>query len=160
MRKRPVQSQLISNYDIIGNDLDKGVQNDIIFLDFSKAFDKVPHNLLLHKLKTFGFNNKLLNWFTDYLSEKIQTVIVEDKQSENLPVTPVLEFRNLRFRNSSTGGPRPCKLSLGHGCSPINIESLRRSWEEPFCFFETLRAEPRSPTFHEPSISDFPRRQL
>ena len=86
MRKRSVQSQLISNYDIIGNDLDKGVQNDIIFLDFL-AFDKVPHNLLLHKLKTFGFNNKLLNWFTDYLSERSQTVIVEGKQSENLPVT-------------------------------------------------------------------------
>ena len=56
-------------------------------LDFSKAFDKVPHNLLLHKLKTFGFNNKLLNWFTDYLSERSKTVIVEGKQSENLPVT-------------------------------------------------------------------------
>ena len=65
MRKRSVQSQLISNHDIIGNDLDKGVQNDIIFLDFSKAFDKVPHNLLLHKLKTFGFNNKHLSWFTE-----------------------------------------------------------------------------------------------
>ena len=87
IRKRSVQSQLISNYDLIGNDLDKGVQNDIIFLDFSKAFDKVPHNLLLHKLKTFGFNNQLLNWFTDYLSERSQTVIVEGKQSENLPVT-------------------------------------------------------------------------
>ena len=86
-RKRSIQSQLISNYDIIGNDLDKGVQNDIIFLDFSKAFDKVPHNLLLHKLKTFGFNNKLLNWFTNYLSERSQTVIVEGKQSENLSVT-------------------------------------------------------------------------
>ena len=47
MRKLSVQSQLISNYDIIGNDLDKGVQNDIIFLDFSKAFDKVPHNKVL-----------------------------------------------------------------------------------------------------------------
>ena len=88
MRKRSVQSQLISNYDIIGNDLAKGVQNDIIFLDFSQAFDKVPHNVLLHKLETFGFNNKLLNWFTDYLSERSQTVIVEGKQSDkNLPVT-------------------------------------------------------------------------
>ena len=68
---------------MIGNDLDKGVQNDIILLDFSKAFDKVPHNLQLYKLKTFGFNNKLLSWFTDYLSERSQTVIVEGKQSEN-----------------------------------------------------------------------------
>ena len=82
LRKRSVQSQLI-----IGNDLDKCVQNVNIFLDFSKAFDKVPHNLLLHKLKTFGFNNKLLNWFTDYLSERSKTVIVEGKQSENFPVT-------------------------------------------------------------------------
>ena len=87
MRKRSVQSQLISNYDIIGNDLDRGVQNNIIFLDFCKAFDKVPHKLLLHKLKTFGFKNKLLNWFTDYLSERRQTFTVKGKQSENLPVT-------------------------------------------------------------------------
>ena len=98
MRKRSELSQLIINYDIIGNDPDKGVQNDIIFLDFSKAFDKVPHNLLLHKLKTFGFNNKLLNCFTDHLSERSQSVIVEGKQSKNLPVTsgvpqgPILEI--------------------------------------------------------------------
>ena len=67
MRKQSVQAQLISNYNIIGNDLDKGVHNNIIFLDLFKAFDKAPHDLLLHKLKTFGFNNKLLNWFTDNL---------------------------------------------------------------------------------------------
>ena len=35
----------------------------------------------------FGFNNKLLNWFTDYLSERSQTVIVEGKPSENFPGT-------------------------------------------------------------------------
>ena len=85
MRTRSVQSQLISNYNIIGNDLDKGIQNDIIYLDFSKAFDKVPHYLILHKLKTFGFNNKLLNWFTDYLSERSQSVIFEGKQSKTCP---------------------------------------------------------------------------
>ena len=49
MRKRPVQSQLISNFDIIVNVLDKGIHSDIIFSDFSKAFAKVPHDLLLHK---------------------------------------------------------------------------------------------------------------
>ena len=41
----------------------------------------------MHKLKTFGFDNKLLNWFTDYLSERTQAVIFEAKQSENLPVS-------------------------------------------------------------------------
>ena len=50
----------ISNYDIIGNDLDKGAQNDIIFLDFFKAFDKVLYYMISYCIRTFGFNDKLL----------------------------------------------------------------------------------------------------
>ena len=44
-----------------------GSQTDIIFLDFAKAFDSVPHDLIVHKLRTFGFGSNLLQWIENYL---------------------------------------------------------------------------------------------
>ena len=73
-------------YSSIGKNLDAGVQTDIIFLDFSKAFDSVPHHLLLHKLQAFGFSSTLLNWLNHYLHRRSQSVIIERKVSPSLPV--------------------------------------------------------------------------
>ena len=58
-------------YHEIGSYLDSSIQIDIIYLDFSKAFDSVSHRLLglLHKLKMYGFNGRLLDLFTSYLSD-------------------------------------------------------------------------------------------
>ena len=58
-----------------------------IFLDFSEAFDSVPHNLLIHKLRSFGFNGNLLNWTQNYLSDRHKSVIIDSKESDSLPVT-------------------------------------------------------------------------
>ena len=51
---------------MIGKFLDKGFQTDVIYLNFGKAFDSVPHSLFIHKLKTFGFNGDLLTWLKSY----------------------------------------------------------------------------------------------
>ena len=68
MKRRSSASQLLQVYNDIDAFLDKGSRVDVVYLDFSKAFDTVPHNLLIHKLKyQYGFNNKLINWFTSYL---------------------------------------------------------------------------------------------
>ena len=82
MRKRSVQSQLISNCNIIGNDLDKGIQNDIIFLDFSTAFDKVPHHLLYC---ISSRRKKLFKWFTDYLVKKANLLLLKIKSLQTCP---------------------------------------------------------------------------
>ncbi|KAI8516632.1 hypothetical protein Bbelb_052130 [Branchiostoma belcheri] len=59
----------------------------MLFLDFAKAFDSVSHTLLLHKLQMFGFGGNLLAWFTSYLTDRRQRVVVEGCQSKWLPVT-------------------------------------------------------------------------
>ena len=53
-------TQLLSVYDTVGKHLDEGKQTDMIFLDFSKAFDSVNHNLLINKLQKLGF---LVNYY-------------------------------------------------------------------------------------------------
>ena len=74
-------------YHSIGSSLDKGIQVDVAYLDFSKAFDSVPHNLLVHKLQMYGFNGNLLKWLKSYLDEREQRVIIEGQTSDWCKVT-------------------------------------------------------------------------
>ena len=61
-------TQLIEVFEQIGSKLDSGEQIDMIYLDLSKAFDKVSHAKLLKRLREFGFGGNILNWFSSYLS--------------------------------------------------------------------------------------------
>ena len=56
--------------------LDEGHQVDVVFFDFSKGFDHIPHQTLLHKLCNFGISGKLLNWCQHYLSTRRQRVVI------------------------------------------------------------------------------------
>ena len=60
---------------------------DSIHLDFSKAFDKVSHPLLLQRLEEFGFRGQLMSWFRSYLSGRKQRVVLEGQQSDWLTVS-------------------------------------------------------------------------
>ena len=57
-----------------------------IFLDLSKAFDKVWHQGLLFKLESFGIRGKLLNLLEDYLSNRFQRVLLNGQESSWLPI--------------------------------------------------------------------------
>jgi hypothetical protein len=86
MSHKSTSTQLIEFYNNIYKQLDNKTQCDVIYLDLAKAFDSVPHTLLLKKLETFGFNNKLLSWFNSYLSNRLQRVVVEGKTSSYIIV--------------------------------------------------------------------------
>jgi hypothetical protein len=70
-------------HDFTTKALDYGDQIDGILLDFSKAFDKVPHNRLLMKLDHYGVRNNTLSWIQDFLSDRTQTVVLE--KSSKIP---------------------------------------------------------------------------
>ena len=54
---------------------------DVVYLDFAKAFDKVDHNILLHKLKSLGINGKTLRWIQSFLEDRVQRVVVNGQLS-------------------------------------------------------------------------------
>ena len=82
-----VESQIISLIHQLCSNNDKNIQTDLIIMDFAKAFDKVPHNRLLYKLKFFGVSDQAANWIKSFLSNRTQTVMLENHSSDNIPVT-------------------------------------------------------------------------
>ena len=69
-------TQLLEIFNDIGFALDRGLESDIIYLDFAKAFDSVCPAKLESKLKTFGIDDPLLSWFYSYLTGRRQRVII------------------------------------------------------------------------------------
>ena len=57
--------------------VDDGSPVDVVYLDFQKAFDKVPHHRLLLKLKAHGIGNDVINWIEKWLTHRRQRVIVD-----------------------------------------------------------------------------------
>ena len=49
---------------------DRHVQVDAIFLDFRKAFDKVPHLKLIQKLEAYGIDTRVIGWIKDFLNDR------------------------------------------------------------------------------------------
>ena len=84
---RSCVTNLLEALDHIASLLDSGSQVDIIYLDMSKAHDKVSHRRLVHTLIQAGFAGNLLNWFRSYLSGRRYRVTVLGATSEDLPVT-------------------------------------------------------------------------
>jgi hypothetical protein len=64
-----------------------GLQTDVIYTDFSKAFDVVNHDLLILKLNIFGFPPYLLKWITSYLDHRTQRVLYRNHLSNEFTVT-------------------------------------------------------------------------
>ena len=73
--------QLVSFVHTLYNSLDKGKQVTTIYLDVSKAFDRVWHRGLLFKLKQIGIEDPLLSWFESYLTNRRQRVVLNGSQS-------------------------------------------------------------------------------
>lgn len=74
---RSCLTQLLSHFDDIMLGLTDGADTDAIYLDYAKAFDKVDHNLILSKLRRYGFNDQLIRWIEPFLTNRDQNVVID-----------------------------------------------------------------------------------
>ena len=83
---RSCLSQLLSHYDRILELLEEGVNVDVIYLDFAKAFDKVDFGVTLTKLNEMGIRGKIGQWIYSFLTNRSQTVLVNQARSTQAEV--------------------------------------------------------------------------
>ncbi|XP_075167903.1 uncharacterized protein LOC142240069 [Haematobia irritans] len=86
-RKRSTITNLLEFTCLVNDAFRNRLQTDTIYTDFSKAFDKVNHALLLRKLDMIGFSNSLLKWFQSYLIGRTQCVKFGNATSRYVSVT-------------------------------------------------------------------------
>ena len=69
-------THLLCFFEEITKWVDEGSPVDIIYLDFQKSFDKVPHQRLILKLKSHGIGISIINWIEQWLTDRRQRVVV------------------------------------------------------------------------------------
>ena len=75
-------NQLVDIYNTFCKAIDDGLEVRAVFCDISKAFDRVWHKGLIYKLKSIGIDGRLLAWFSNYLSERKQRVVLPRGNSD------------------------------------------------------------------------------
>jgi retron-type reverse transcriptase len=80
------ETQLIEFVEDISKNLQEGQQTDILILDFAKAFDKVNHSLLIHKLQHHGIIGNSVRWIQNWLANRKQSVVIDGSTSDAVSV--------------------------------------------------------------------------
>ena len=78
---RSTTTQLLNNLDKCVETIVDGGVVDSIYMDFTKAFDSVPHRRLIAKLQSYGIEGKVLNFISAFLSKRTQVVKVNGEDS-------------------------------------------------------------------------------
>mgnify|MGYP003529753736 FL=1 len=80
-------TNLLEFFEEVTKALDNGEAVDLVYLDFAKAFDKVPHCRLVKKLEAHGLGGNVLNWIKGWLSNRRQKVCIDGESSGWVRVT-------------------------------------------------------------------------
>ena len=82
------ETQLLTTFNDLSMSFEKGHQVDVAVLDFSKAFDTIPHKKLLSKLASYGIGGQLHGWLSVFLMERTMKVIL-DGECSSVGTAPV-----------------------------------------------------------------------
>ncbi|CAM4679320.1 unnamed protein product [Lepidochelys kempii] len=80
-------TNLIAFYDEITGSVDEGKAVDMLFLDFSKAFDTVSHSILASKVKKYGLDEWTIRWIESWLDCRAQRVVINGSMSSWQPAS-------------------------------------------------------------------------
>ena len=109
---------------------------------FAKTFDKVPHRRLLYKLEYYDITAQSLNWISAFLSNRTQTVVIDGKTSNTVPVTsgvpqvavlgrscfwPILMIYQITWPTASSDCLR-ATVSFTHPSDPSDWKTPGWSW--------------------------------
>jgi hypothetical protein len=86
-KERSISSNLIELTSKITEGFSKKQQTDVGYFDFSKAFDRINHKILLDKMERIGFESKYVLWAQSYLTERQQQVKFKNQTSRKIDVT-------------------------------------------------------------------------
>ena len=75
-------SNLLDVLEFVTNYIYQGCPIDVIYLDFQKAFDKVPHKRLMLKINALGINGEVYEWIEDWLTDREQRVVLLESNSK------------------------------------------------------------------------------
>ena len=73
MKDRSCLTNLISFYGQVTRLVDEGKAVDVVYLDFRRAFDTVPHSIILEKLAAHGLDGCTLHWIKNWLNGRVQS---------------------------------------------------------------------------------------
>lgn len=85
IKGRSTVTNLMCITQYISESIDLGFQTDVIYTDFSKAFDRLNHKILLLKLENYGLSNELINLISSYLTSRSQFVSYNGYRSVEYP---------------------------------------------------------------------------
>ena len=84
--RRSCETQLVTFIQELADNMPGGGQTDVVLMDFSKAFDKVPHQRLMLKLNHYGVRGPILKWTENFLSKREQRVVLDGERSDYVAV--------------------------------------------------------------------------
>jgi endonuclease/exonuclease/phosphatase family metal-dependent hydrolase len=82
VKKKSCLTNLLEFLEFVSDYVDQGYPIDVVYLDFQKAFDKVPHKRLMSKIKALGIIGNIYNWIEDWLKDRVQRVVLLGNSSK------------------------------------------------------------------------------